>query len=142
MTAGDQHERGPIGGAAGVHLTEPVVVHDRTGWHRVRRISRIGLLALLGMAVIAFIALWIWRKPIAQDLIADELESRGVQATYTLDRIGLHNQRISNLIIGDPRNPDLVARSALIQMRFGWNGQCQHRIGRVKPERSGPNPLP
>ena len=45
MTAGDHHERGPIGGAAGVHLTEPVVVHDRTGWHRVRRISRIGLLA-------------------------------------------------------------------------------------------------
>lgn len=125
MTAGDQHERGPIGGAAGVHLTEPVVVHDRTGWHRVRRISRIGLLALLGLAVIAFIALWIWRKPIAQDLIADELESRGVQATYTLDRIGLHNQRISNVTIGDPRNPDLVARSALIQMRFNWNGSVE-----------------
>jgi translocation and assembly module TamB len=125
MTAGDHHERGPIGGAAGVHLTEPVVVHDRTGWHHVRRISRIGLLALLGLAVVAFIALWIWRKPIAEDLIADELESRGVQASYTLDRIGLHNQRISNVVIGDSGNPDLVARSALIQMRFKWNGSVE-----------------
>ena len=125
MTAGNQQESGPIGGAAGAALTEPVVVHDRSGWRLVRRISRIGLLALLSLAVVAFIALWVWRKPIAQDLIADELESRGVQATYTLDRIGLHNQRISNVTIGDPANPDLVARSALIQMRFKWNGSVE-----------------
>jgi translocation and assembly module TamB len=125
MTAGDQQQSGPIGGAAGAALTEPVVVHDRSGWHVVRRISRIGLLALLALAVAAFIALWIWRKPIAQDLIGDELESRGVQATYTLERIGLHNQRIRNVTIGDPANPDLVARSALIQMRFKWNGSVQ-----------------
>ncbi|HVL29268.1 MAG TPA: hypothetical protein VM326_00950, partial [Sphingomicrobium sp.] len=125
MTAGDQQQSGPIGGAAGAALTEPVVVHDRSGWHVVRRISRIGLLALLALAVAAFLALWIWRKPIAQDLIGDELESRGVQATYTLERIGLHNQRIRNVTIGDPANPDLVARSALIQMRFKWNGSVQ-----------------
>jgi translocation and assembly module TamB len=125
MTAGDHHERGPIGGRPGVHLTEPVVVHDRSGWHRVRRISRIGLLVLLALAVAAFVILWVWRKPIARDLIGDQLESRGVQATYTLDRIGLHNQRISNVTIGDPRNPDLVARSALIQMRIKWTGSVE-----------------
>lgn len=125
MTAGDKHESGPIGGAKGVQLTEPVVVRDRSGWHVVRRISRIGLLVLLGLAVAAFIVLWIWRKPIAQDIIAGELESRGVQATYTLDRIGLHNQRISNVVIGDPDDPDLVAERALIQMRFKWNGSVE-----------------
>ena len=125
MSVGDHHERGPIGGAQGVHLTEPVIVHDRTGWHRVRRISRIGLLALLGLAVVAFIILWIWRKPIAENVIARELEQRGVQATYTIDRIGLHNQRISNVVIGDPNNPDLVARRALIQMRIKWNGTVE-----------------
>ena len=106
-------------------LAEPVMVHDRSGWHRVRRISRIGLLILLGLAVVAFLLLWIWRKPIAEDIIADELESRGVQATYTLDRIGLHNQRISKVVIGDPKNPDLVADRALIQMRIKWNGSVE-----------------
>ena len=125
MTAGDDHVTDPKGEAAGIPLTEPVVVHDRTGWHVVRRISRIGLLALLGLAVVAFIVLWIWRKPIAEDIIANELKSRGVQATYSLDRIGLHNQRISNVVIGDPDNPDLVAERALIQMRIKWTGSVE-----------------
>ena len=106
-------------------LAEPVLVHDRTGWHRVRRISRIGLLIVLAVAVIALAVIWVARKPIANRVIADELESKGVQATYTLDRIGLHNQRISNVVIGDPRDPDLVAKRALVQMRIKWNGSVE-----------------
>ena len=124
MSVGDQHERGLIGKSEGA-LAEPVVVRDGTGWRRVWKITRVGLLVLLALAVVAFIALWIWRKPIAENIIENELERRGVQATYTLDRIGLHNQRISDLVIGDPQNPDLVARSALIQMRFGWDGSVE-----------------
>ena len=125
MTAGDHQNQGLIGGSEDAKLTEEVVIHDRKGWRRVRRISRIGLLVLLGLAVAAFIVLWIWRKPIAEDIIAGELESRGVQATYTLNRIGLHNQRISNVVIGDPKNPDLVADKALIQMRIKWTGSVE-----------------
>ena len=128
MSAGDQHQRGVIGEAEHAHLIEPVMVHDRKGWHRVWRITRFGLLILLALAVVAFAILWIWRKPIAENVIADELERRGVQATYTLDRIGLHNQRISNVTIGDPRNPDLTARQALIQMRIKWNGSVAKRL--------------
>jgi translocation and assembly module TamB len=125
MSVGDQHERGLIGTAEGAHLVEPVVVRDRSGWRRVWTITRVGLLVLLALAVAAFIILWIWRKPIAENVIERELERRGVQATYSVDRIGLHNQRISNVVIGDPKNPDLVARTALIQMRFGWNGSVE-----------------
>ena len=125
MSADEHHERGRIRGGEGAHLTEEVVVHDRTGWHRVRRITRLGLLILLGIAVVAFAVLWVARKPLANRVIADELESKGVQATYTLDRIGLHNQHISNVTIGDPRNPDLIAKRALIQMRIKWNGSVE-----------------
>ena len=125
MSVGDHDGKGLIDEAERAHLVEKVVVHDRSGWHTVRRISRIGLLVLLGLAVAAFVILWIWRKPIAENVLENELESKGVQATYTLERIGLHNQRISNVVIGDPKNPDLVARRALIQMRFKWNGSIQ-----------------
>ena len=125
MSVGDQHERGLIGKAEDAHLVEPAVIHDGRGWRRVWKIPRLGLLLLLALAVVAFNALWIWRKPIAENIIENELERRGVEATYTLDRIGLHNQRISDLVIGDPNNPDLVARSALIQMRFKWNGSVE-----------------
>ena len=125
MSAGDQQESGGIGGVTSAQLTEEVVIRDHGRWRRVRRVSRIGLLLLLGLAFAAFIILWFWREPIAENFIENELERRGVQATYELDRIGLHNQRISNVVIGDPANPDLTAKRALIQMRIKWNGSVE-----------------
>jgi hypothetical protein len=107
------------------HLAEPVVVHDRSGWHQVWRITRFGLLAILILALVALAMLWIWRKPIAENVLADELEKRGVQATYTLDRVGFRTQQVSNLVIGDPANPDLTARRAVIQIKVKWNGAVE-----------------
>ena len=75
-------------------------------WRRVQW----ALLGLLVLVLIAIAAVWVARKPIANNVVASELEQRGVQATYTLDRIGLHTQQVSNLVIGDPANPDLTAR--------------------------------
>ena len=103
-------------------LVEPVVVHDRTGWHRVWRFTRLGLLMIIGLLLIALAIVWLWRKPIANDYIRDELQRRGVQATYTLDRVGFRTQQISNLVIGDAANPDLTVRRATIQLRIQWNG--------------------
>ena len=87
--------------------------------------AKVVLVALLGLLVLALVAVWLARRPIADSFIQNELERKGVTATYTLDRIGLHNQRISNLVLGDPKNPDLVARAALIQMRIRWNGSVE-----------------
>ena len=106
-------------------LVEQVVVHDRTGWHRAWRFTRLGLVIILALLVLAAAILWIWRKPIADDYIADELERRGVQATYTLDRVGFRTQKVSNLSIGDPANPDLTVRNATIQLRIKWNGSVE-----------------
>ena len=107
------------------HLAEPVVIHDRSGWHQVWRITRIGLLAILVLALLALAAVWIWRKPIAENVLADELEKRGVQASYTLDRVGFRTQQVSNRVIGDPANPDLTARRAVIQIKVKWNGSVE-----------------
>jgi hypothetical protein len=52
------------------------------------RTARSSLLLILAVAII-----WIWRKSIADDYIRDELASRGVQATYTLDRVGFGPSR-------------------------------------------------
>ena len=95
-------------------LAEPVLVRHHGHWHRVLRITRLGILIILGLALIGAAFLWIQRKPIANRTIAAELEKRGVQATYTLDRVGLRTQEISNVVIGDPKNPDLVAEKAIV----------------------------
>ena len=47
------------------------------------------------------------------------------QATYHLDRVGLRTQEVHDLVIGDPRRPDLMARHAIIQMRLKWDGSFE-----------------
>ncbi|HET9334796.1 MAG TPA: YdbH domain-containing protein [Sphingomicrobium sp.] len=106
-------------------LVERVVVHDRSGWHRAWRFTRFGLLLLLVLLVVAAAILWIWRKPIADDYLRDELARRGVTATYTLDRVGFRTQQVSNLSIGDPADPDLTVRRATIQLRIKLNGSAE-----------------
>jgi hypothetical protein len=100
---------------------DQTTVYLRRGprWTRVA-----GVVAAVGIAllVLAIGALWIERRPIATHYLKREFENRGVQASYHLDRVGLRTQEVSNLVIGDPRQPDLIARHAIIQMRLKWNG--------------------
>jgi translocation and assembly module TamB len=98
---------------------QTIVVRRGTRWGRVASFLVLGLLVLLVIAV-AFV--WIQRRPIATHFLKNELQRRGVTATYHLDRVGLRTQQVSNLVIGDPRHPDLVARFAQIETRLKWNG--------------------
>lgn len=107
------------------HLVEHVYVHDRSGWHWVWRLTRAGLLIFLALLVIAATIIWIWRRPIADDYIRNELQRRGVHATYTLDRVGFRTQQVSNLVIGDPANPDLTVGRAIVQLKIKWNGTVE-----------------
>ena len=75
-------------------------------------------LGLLGLILVALLIAWIERRPIAEGFIERELERRGVQATYRVERIGLRTQRIEDLVIGDPRRPDLTAR--WVELRLSW----------------------
>jgi hypothetical protein len=97
---------------------ETIVVRRR-GWGRVLGFITLGLIILL---IIAIVVLWIERRPIATRFLKSEFERRGVTATYHLDRVGLRTQEVHDLVIGDPKHPDLVARHAIIQMKLQWNG--------------------
>jgi translocation and assembly module TamB len=112
------------GDIEGVDSDAPIrVVHTRRG--RVILIAKWLSTMLLLLLIAAFLVAWVMRKSIADDLIADELEKRGVQGSYTLDRVGFRRQEISNLVIGDPANPDLTVRKAVIQVRIKWNGAVE-----------------
>ena len=106
-------------------LIEPVALRHHGHWHRAWRITRFGLIVVLVLALVALAVLWMFRRPLAERVLADELRSRGVQASYTLDRVGLRTQQVSNLVIGDPANPDLTARRAVIQLKVKWNGEVK-----------------
>src|SRR5947209_17934667 len=92
---------------------------------RRRPFGRIALFAAAGLLILLLVAIggvWIQRRPIATHYLKGEFERRGVTASYYLDRVGLRTQEVSNLVIGDPRHPDLVAKSAHIETRLKWNG--------------------
>ncbi len=102
---------------------EVMVVRRRTPLFA--RISAIVAIALLILLVVGVAIVWIERRPIATHYLKGELQRRGVTASYHLDRVGLRTQQVSNLVIGDPKQPDLVAKFAQIQMRLRLNGNFE-----------------
>ena len=89
---------------------------------RFRNVLKWVAIAVLLIVAIGLVIAWTQRREIASNIISRELEKRGVEGAYTLDRVGLRTQQISNLRIGDADNPDLTARRVLIQMRLKWDG--------------------
>src|SRR5690348_6190601 len=100
---------------------ETIVVRG-SRWGRIASFVALGVLILL---VIAIAVIWTQRRPIATHYISRELERRGVAATYHLDRVGFRTQEVSNLVIGDPRRPDLIARYARLQTRLKLDGSFE-----------------
>src|SRR6476620_9469459 len=88
----------------------------------LRRIAMLVALGLIGLLLVAIGGVWIERRPIATHYLKGEFERRGVTASYHLNRVGLRTQEVTNLVIGDPKRPDLVAKFAHIETRLKLNG--------------------
>lgn len=65
--------------------------------------------ALLVLAAASVSTVWLQRRTIAQGFVDRELARRGVPARYTIAQLSPWRQRLTNVSIGDPRNPDLTA---------------------------------
>jgi len=87
----------------------------------IRRAPMKRLTASVFLVLLAIIVaiLWTRRMPIAADYIDRELARRGVHAAYQVKRIGFRTQRLENLVIGDPRQPDLTARWVEVELSWG-----------------------
>ena len=90
---------------------------SRRGWLRWLGVGA-GSLALI------LVAFWTQRAPIAENFIGRELNRRGVQASYELRAVGLRTQRIENIVLGDPADPDLTAR--LVEVDIAFAGLSPH----------------
>ncbi len=79
------------------------------------------LLALLLLIVAVAAGLWMQRRPIAADALDAELARRGVRATYRIVQVGPSLQRLEDVVIGDPRAPDLTADRAEVLVTTRWS---------------------
>lgn len=91
---------------------------DKDGESDVRRAWLRWLGVGLAMLAVIAVVLWTQRGPIAENFVNRELNRRGVQASYDLAKIGLRTQRIENLVLGNPDNPDLTARWLEVDIAF------------------------
>ncbi|HXH16792.1 MAG TPA: YdbH domain-containing protein [Sphingomonas sp.] len=85
---------------------------------RVRRV----ILVLALLLLVALIALWLVRKPIAEGFIDRELAKAGVPARYDIADLALGGQRLTNVVLGDPAHPDLVADWVETRTAIGLSG--------------------
>lgn len=76
---------------------------------------------LLFLLVLLFAALW-QRTDIADRFVKRQLEQYDVRARYEIEDIGFRTQRLRNVVLGDPANPDLTARTVEIDtvIGLGW----------------------
>ena len=100
---------------------------------RFRRLQ-LTLIAIALVILAALIALWIERKPLAGQVLDRELARRGVPARYRISDLGFGRQRLTNVVLGDPQRPDLVADWLETRTRMTLSGPVVTgvRAGRVR----------
>ena len=83
-----------------------------------RRIFAAVALLLVALLLVA----WWQRNSIADRFVQRELESRGIRASYKIDQVGFRKQRIRDLVIGDPADPDLTAKLVEVDVALNFSG--------------------
>lgn len=97
------------------------------------RVAQVAL--IIGCVLLALlILLWLERKPIVEGFVDRELRRRGVAARYAVADIGWNRQRLTNLSIGDPAHPDLIADWVELDTSIGLGGAALQgvRAGKVR----------
>lgn len=99
-----------------------------------RRIGCYAALVLLAIIAAGLIVAWVNRERIAGNVIASELAARGIEATYRIERIGGRRQVLTDIVVGDPRRPDLTVERAevVLRHRFGFPAIAAVRLTRPR----------
>lgn len=104
------------------------------GWKRKRVwVSGVGI----GLIALMFLAAWLSRERLADEFISDQLAEYGLPATYEIERIGGRRQILSDVMIGDPENPDFTAERIKIWIEYRLGAPVIGRIDLQEPRLYG-----
>ena len=76
----------------------------------------------LGLLLVVLAGLWLMRKPVAEHFIDDALSRANVPARYVIEDLALGHQRLTDIVVGDPAHPDLVADWVEVQTSVDLGG--------------------
>ena len=86
---------------------------------------------------IAFAWAWASRERLAGNYLEAQLRELGLPATYEIEQVGLEQQVLRNIVIGDPRRPDLTIERAEARLRYRFGFPTIGRITVVRPRLYG-----
>ncbi len=87
------------------------------------RFEKRWLLIIALFLIVAFLAYaWSQRIIIAERAIEDQLDEYGIEAKYEIIEIGPRFQKLRNVVIGDPDNPDFTAKEVDIDVKINFAG--------------------
>jgi hypothetical protein len=101
------------------------------------RIGCWAALTLLLLLAIGLVVLWSNRERIADDVIADELVKRGIEATYEIEQISPDHEVLRNIVVGDTDRPDLTVERAEVLLRYRWGYPRIAEVRLVRPRLYG-----
>ncbi|WP_395394288.1 YdbH domain-containing protein [Novosphingobium sp. BL-8A] len=102
-----------------------------------RRVAAASALGVLGLFAASLGAAWLMREHIADNLIADQLKQMGLPARYKIVKISPSEEIIRNVVVGDPRRPDLTIDEVRVATQMAWGIPGIGRITLVRPRLYG-----
>ncbi len=109
---------------------------DTAAAPRARRRWRIGA-GLLGIAVLALGGLWLMRERLADRIITNQITALGLPATYAIESIGVGQQVLVNVVVGDPAHPDLTIERAVISIQPTLGLPAINKVTLIRPRFHG-----
>lgn len=116
---------------------EQTAVETARASRRVPRPVRLALLGLLAVLTAMSLVVWLSRERIADNIIADQLQTYDLPGTYEIESIGPARQVVRNVVIGDPARPDLTVERIAINLRYRWGFPVIGRVEITRPRLFG-----
>ncbi|ABC63603.1 YdbH domain-containing protein [Erythrobacter litoralis] len=115
---------------------ETLVAAARTN-RSAGRIARMGAVAVALLLLLGFLIVWLARERIADNIIGDLVQQYYLPATYEIESIGPAKQVLTDIVIGDPNDPDLTVERVEIKLRYRLGIPAIGRVSVTRPRLYG-----
>ena len=90
-----------------------------------------------GVVAAALAFAWLVREQIAGSVIRGQLETYGLPANYEIESIGPRRQILRNVIVGDPKRPDLTIERVVTELTPTFGAPAISAVTLVRPRLHG-----
>jgi hypothetical protein len=94
-------------------------------------------LVVAALFVVVIAGVWFSRERIAGDIIAGQLDQYDIPATYEIAHIGPDREVLTNIVVGNPKEPDLIIERAEVAIVYRLGTPKLGRITLLRPRLFG-----